>query len=200
MRGVEQIPWMYDGMMAVSERLGLLRWRRWLALGASGRALEVGCGTGRNLPLYATKVIGIDPSPDAVRKARKRAPGVPLVIGSAEALPFRDGVFDTVVSSLVFCSVPDPARGLAEARRVLRPEGRLRMMEHVRAVGRFGGRVQDLLQPVWTRVTGGCHPNRRTEETVEAAGFQIERETRRARGTMRRFSARVTARAALAGR
>jgi len=96
--------------------------------------------------------------------------------------------------------VRDPARGLAEARRVLRPEGKLRMMEHVRAVGRFGGRVQDLLQPAWTRVTGGCHPNRRTEETVEAAGFQIERETRRARGTMRRFSARVTARAALAGR
>src|SRR3954470_13180491 len=182
-------------MMAVSERFGLLRWRRWLALGANGRTLEVGCGTGRNLPLYTAKVLGIDPSADAVRKARKRAPRVPLVIASAEALPFRDGAFETVVSSLVFCSVPDPARGLAEARRVLRPDGRLRMMEHVRAVGTFGGRVQDLLQPVWTRVTGGCHPNRRTEETVEAAGFQIERETRRARGTMRRFSARVAKRA-----
>jgi SAM-dependent methyltransferase len=197
---VEQIPWLYDGYMAVSERLGLLRWRRWLAAGAGGRTLEVGCGTGRNLPLYTTQVIGIEPSAEAIRKARKRAPRVPLVIGSAEALPFRAGAFETVVSSLVFCSVPDPMRGLSEARRVLRPDGRLRMMEHVRATGALGGRVQDLLQPAWTRITGGCHPNRRTEENVEAAGFQIERETRRARGSMRRFSARIANRAALAGR
>ena len=171
---MEQIPWLYDGFMAVSERLGLLRWRRWLAAGAGGRTLEVGCGTGRNLPLYTTQVIGIEPSAEAIRKARKRAPRVPLVIGSAEALPFRAGAFETVVSSLVFCSVPDPMRGLSEARRVLRPDGRLRMMEHVRATGALGGRVQDLLQPAWTRITGGCHPNRRTEENVEAAGFQIE--------------------------
>jgi SAM-dependent methyltransferase len=197
---VEQIPWLYDGYMAVSERLGLLRWRRWLAAGAFGRTLEVGCGTGRNLPLYTTQVIGIEPSAEAIRKARKRAPRVPLVIGSAEALPFRAGAFETVVSSLVFCSVPDPMRGLSEARRVLRPEGRLRMMEHVRATGALGGRVQDLLQPAWTWLMGGCHPNRRTEENVEAAGFQIERETRRARGSMRRFSARIANRAALAGR
>ena len=197
---MEQIPWLYDGYMAVSERLGLLRWRRWLAAGAGGRTLEVGCGTGRNLPLYTTQVIGIEPSAEAIRKARKRAPRVPLVIGSAEALPFRAGAFETVVSSLVFCSVPDPMRGLSEARRVLRPDGRLRMMEHVRATGALGGRVQDLLQPAWTRITGGCHPNRRTEENVEAAGFQIERETRRARGSMRRFSARIANRAALAGR
>jgi SAM-dependent methyltransferase len=197
---VEQIPWLYDGYMAVTERLGLLRWRRWLAAGAGGRTLEVGCGTGRNLPLYTTQVIGIEPSAEAIRKARKRAPRVPLVIGSAEALPFRAGTFETVVSSLVFCSVPDPMRGLSEARRVLHPDGRLRMMEHVRATGALGGRVQDLLQPAWTRIMGGCHPNRRTEENVEAAGFQIERETRRARGSMRRFSARIANRAALAGR
>jgi ubiquinone/menaquinone biosynthesis C-methylase UbiE len=123
-------------------------------------------------------------------RARRRAPTVPLIVGSAEALPFRDGVFDTVVSGLVFCSVPDPHRGLAEIRRVLRPEGTLRMLEHVRSTRPWKGWFQDLVQPLWTWLTGGCRPNRETERTVEAAGFRIEPEGRRARGDMRRFAAR----------
>ena len=110
-----------------------------------------------------------------------------------EALPFRDGVFDTVVSGLVFCSVPDPRRGLAEVRRVLRPAGALRMLEHVRSTRRWKARAQDALQPVWTRLTGGCHPNRDTERTVEAAGFRIDPDGRRAKGDMRRFAARPPA-------
>ena len=118
------------------------------------------------------------------------APGVPLVVGSAEALPFRDGVFDTVVSGLVFCSVRDPRRGLAEVRRVLRPGGALRMLEHVRSTHPWKARVQDRIQPAWTWVMGGCHPNRDTERAVEAAGFRIEAEGRRAKGDMRRFAAR----------
>ena len=189
-RGVEQIPWLYDPFMAVSEWFGLLRWRRWLVAGAKGRTLELGCGTGRNLPLYQTAVTGLDPSIDSIRAARKRAPRVPLVIAGAEALPFRSESFDTVVSSLVFCSVANPPRGLAEVRRVLRPGGRLRMMEHVRARGSLGSRVQDLMQPAWTWITGGCHPNRQTELIVEESGFAIEPETRRERGILRRFSAR----------
>jgi ubiquinone/menaquinone biosynthesis C-methylase UbiE len=152
----------------------------------------VGCGTGRNLPLYgrrAALVVGIDPHRDLLLAARRRAPGVPLVIASAEALPFRDAAFDTVVSGLVFCSVPDPMRGLAEVKRVLAPGGSLRMMEHVRYRGRLGAKLQDLVQPAWTCVIGGCHPNRDTEGNVEAAGFGIEEEGRRAKGVMRRFSA-----------
>ena len=94
-----------------------------------------------------------------------------------------------MVSSLVFCSVPDPGQGLQETRRVLAPAGQLRMMEHVRADG-WLGRLQDMLQPVWTFCAGGCHPNRRTEDAVEAAGFRILDDGRRRTRTMRRFVAR----------
>jgi ubiquinone/menaquinone biosynthesis C-methylase UbiE len=192
-RGVEQIPWLYDPMCAVAEWTGLGRWRRWLVEGAHGRTLDLGTGTGRNLPLYPREsrvVVGLDPAWPALRRARRRAPSVPLVVGRAEALPFRDGVFDTVVSGLVFCSVPDPRRGLAEVRRVLRPGGALRMLEHVRSTTPWKGRLQDRIQPLWTAVMGGCHPNRETERAVEAAGFRIEPEGRRAKGQMRRFAAR----------
>ena len=191
MRGIEQIPWVYDAFCAFSDWRGLRRWREWLARGAIGRTLELGCGTGRNLRFFRdqARTVGLDPSAEALRRARKRAPGISLVIGSAQALPFRDGAFDTVVSSLVFCSVPDPASALREVRRVLRSDGGLRMVEHVRARSRLGARLQDFYQPLWTRVTGGCHPNRDTEAAVESAGFEIEDLGRRARGTMRRFQA-----------
>lgn len=190
MRGVEQIPWLYDAGMAVIEATGLAKWRRWLVAGARGRTLDVGCGTGRNLPLYpaGVSVIGVDPSPDALRKARARAPAVPLVRASAEALPFRDGAFDTVVSGLVFCSVPDAPKGLAEVKRVLGPGGALRMLEHVRSTSPLGGKWQDFIQPAWTWAMGGCHPNRDTEASVAAAGFTVEE--RRAKGNMRRLLAR----------
>ena len=191
MRGVEQIPWLYDLICAAAEWQGLARWRRWLAGGATGRTLDLGCGTGRNLPLLAaTRSIGLDPSWPSLRRARRRAAGVRLVQGSAEALPFRDGVFDTVVSGLVLCSVSDPALGLSEVRRVLRPGGTLRALEHVRATVAWRARVQDILQPAWTWVAGGCHPNRDTERTVERAGFTIDAEGRRARANLRRFVAR----------
>lgn len=192
MRGVEQIPWLYDALCAVYERLGLLDWRRWLAAGARGRTLDLGCGTGRNLPLFppGTRAVGLDPERAVLLRARRRAPRVPLVQARAEALPFSDGVFDTVVSGLVFCTVPDPARGLAEVRRVLAPDGTLRMLEHVRSAVPWKARLQDRIQPWWTRLTGGCHPNRDTEALVAASGLAIEPESRQARRDMRRFSAR----------
>jgi len=118
------------------------------------------------------------------------APRARLVQGRAEALPFRDGAFDTVVSGLCFCSVGDPARGLAEVRRVLVSGGRLRMLEHVRSERPWKARVQDRLQPFWTRLSGGCHPNRDTELAVARAGFAIEADGRAAKGDMRRFAAR----------
>jgi SAM-dependent methyltransferase len=191
-RGLEQIPWLYDPMCAVLERLGFGRWRRWLVAGARGLTLDIGCGTGRNLPLYGpgVRVVGLEPCWETLQRARRRASGVPLVQGSAEALPFGAGAFDTVVSGLVFCSVPDPRRGLAEVKRVLKPDGRLRMLEHVRATAAWKARLQDRTQPFWTWLSGGCHPNRDTERTVEACGFGIEPEGRRAKQDMRRFSAR----------
>ena len=192
MRGVEQIPWLYDAVCAACEALGLGRWRRWLVAGARGRVLDLGCGTGRNLPLLppGTTAVALDPSWDALRRARRRAPGIPLVVGRAEALPFRAGQFDTVLSGLAFCAVADPRRGLLEVKRVLGRHGRLRMLEHVRSTRPWKARLQDFFQPAWTWVAGGCHPNRDTERTVEAAGFHIDAEGRRAKGEMRRFVAR----------
>jgi ubiquinone/menaquinone biosynthesis C-methylase UbiE len=188
MRGLEQIPWMYDSMCWCLEATGLGRWRAWLAREARGRTLDVGCGTGRNLPLLPAGCIGVDPAREPLLKARRRAPGALLVRASAESLPFKAGAFETVVSGLVFCSVNDPGRGLAEIKRVLAPAGTLRMLEHVRSESRAGAWLQDFLLPVWTRVTGGCRNNRDTVATVRAAGFTIG--DYRARGTMRRFTAR----------
>jgi ubiquinone/menaquinone biosynthesis C-methylase UbiE len=192
MRGIEQIPWLYDAACSLLEATGLARWRRWLVAGARGRVLDLGCGTGRNLPLLAagTRAVGLEPSWAAIERARRRAPRVPLVIGRAEALPFRDATFDTVLSGLAFCSVADPGKSLSEVHRVLRPAGQLRMLEHVRSTRPWKARLQDRLQPAWTRLTGGCHPNRDTERAVVAGGFRIEAQDRRAKGDMRRFTAR----------
>jgi len=195
MRGVEQIPWLYEIICSLYEWSGLAEWRRWLVAGARGRVLDLGTGTGRNLPLLprGTTAVAVDPSVQALERARRRAPAVPLVAARAEALPFRERTFDTVLSGLVFCSVGEPARGLAEVKRVLEPDGQLRMLEHVRSTVSWRARVQDRIQPVWTWAAGGCHPNRETEAAVERAGFRIEPEGRRAKGTNRRFAARVAA-------
>lgn len=193
MRGVEQIPWLYEIVCSLYEWGGLAQWRKWLVAGARGRVLDVGTGTGRNLPLLprGTTAVGLDPSLDTLRRARRRAPTIPLVAGRAEALPFRAGTFDTVLSGLVFCSVGDVRRGFEEVKRVVRPAGELRMLEHVRSRVAWRARLQDLVQPAWTAVAGGCHPNRDTETAVERAGFEIQPDGRRAEGVNRRFAARV---------
>jgi SAM-dependent methyltransferase len=192
MKGVEQIPWLYDLYMGMVDRFGFGRWRRWVVSGARGRTLEIGCGTGRNLPLYDTSVsvVGLELDFLLLRSARKKAQDVHLVVGSAESLPFRDGAFDTVVSSLVFCSLREPERGLAEVGRVLGRDGELRMLEHVRSDVHAVSVLQDVAQPAWTLITGGCHPNRDTEGTLRRVGFAIDPGSRRANGTMRRFVAR----------
>jgi ubiquinone/menaquinone biosynthesis C-methylase UbiE len=194
MRGLEQVPWAYDLLVALFEATGLAQWRVWLARETVGRTLDLGCGTGRSLPLYpaGSRPIGLDPEVRLLLRARKRRVSVPLVLGQAEALPFASGAFETVAVSLVFCSVADPQKGLAETRRVLAPGGTLRMIEHVRPDG-LAGRLADLLQPPWTLIAGGCHPNRRTEETVTRAGFVIDPATRRTTRTLRRFVARPDA-------
>lgn len=190
MRGVEQIPWLYD--LAMRALPGLHRWRRELVADARGRVLEVGCGTGLMLPMYSpdTELFALDVHREPLERARARSHGAAILHASVESLPFADASFDAVVSGLVFCSVPDPAQGLAEIRRVLKPGGRLLMLEHVQARNRFGRGVLNAVQPVWTTLAGGCHPNRETENIVERAGFVIEIDGYRAQGLMRRFSAR----------
>jgi len=193
MRGLEQIPWAYDTLIRLFP--GLARWRSDLVALARGSVLEVGCGTGLGLQGFGASVNGvwgIDPNADSLQRARRRMPSAGLAVASAEHLPFADQSFDCVVSSLVFCSVPDPARGLAEIRRVLKPGGCLLMLEHVQASSPVPARLLDLIQPPWTAISGGCHPNRHTEQAVQAAGFRIDADSRRARGLMRLFVAYPT--------
>ena len=193
MRGIEQIPWLYELMMRLAPRIA--RWRSKLVAGAHGKVLEVGCGTGLGLTSYGADVelFALEPNFEALCWARRRDDhDAKLVCASAEAIPFPDDAFDCVVSSLVFCSVPDADRGLRELRRVLRPGGQLLMLEHVQARSTFGARVLDWIQPAWTLVSGGCHPNRDTVAAVKRAGFVIDEDSFRARGVMRRFSARLS--------
>lgn len=197
MRGIEERPALYDRAMALLDRMGLLGWRRSLVDGQDpggppAPVLEVGCGTGRTLALVpeGSAVVGIDPYMDSLRSARTRAPGALLVQARAEALPFRDATFGTVLSSLAFCSVQDPQTGLREIARVLAPGGVLRMLEHVRPRGPLGRRLASGIQPAWTTLTGGCHPDRDTEAEVRRAGFRILEENVRAKGVLRRFDAR----------
>src|SRR5262249_5388889 len=184
MRGVEQIPWLYDAFATLADWRGLGRWRQWLAGGTRGRVLDIGCGTGRNLTHYpeGATLIGAAPAADVLGRAALRRRGTPLVQARAEQLPVRDAAFDTVVSGLVFCSVGDPARGLAEIRRVLAPGGELRMIEHVRSPVPWRARWEDRIQPLWTRLTGGCPPHRGNAAPLEAGGFPHATRTPRAAG------------------
>lgn len=168
----------YDRLNAPFEREVLGPRRAGLLAGLSGDVLDVGAGTGANLPhLPATaRVVATEPDPAMrrrlVAKAARRLTPVGVDAAAAEALPYPDASFDAVVFTLVLCTVSDPARALAEARRVLRPDGRLVVLEHVRGDGRLA-RWQDRLTPLWTRLVAGCHPNRDTRGAVEQAGFRF---------------------------
>jgi ubiquinone/menaquinone biosynthesis C-methylase UbiE len=170
---------LYDPLMHVQDVLGLRRQRIRSAREATGRVLELGVGTGLNLPYYAAAetVVGVDPDPHMLRRARKRG-GAELVEASAEQLPFADESFDTVVAALSLCTIPDVGAALAEARRVLRPGGRLLFLEHVRSESPRAAAFQDRIEPLWMRLAGGCHPNRDTVAEIERE-FAIERLWRR---------------------
>ncbi len=165
-----------------SEQQFLEPLRRELLEQAHGVVLEVGAGTGLNFALYTpekvTRVEAVEPDSAMLAYARNRLPlaHVPLTVtqSAAEALPFADETFDCAVATLVFCSVGDPLRSLAEIRRVLKPGGLLLLLEHVRSTNRFAARLQDLLVPLTTRLIGNCHWNRDTSQAVQAAGFQIQ--------------------------
>jgi ubiquinone/menaquinone biosynthesis C-methylase UbiE len=147
--------------------------------GARGDVLEVGAGNGFNFPHYraATRVVAIEPDPAMLKRGlpRARAASIPIELrpGDAHNLAFPDDSFDTVIFSLVLCTIPDPARALAEARRVLRPGGEIRFYEHVRSKDPAIARKQDRWLKPWRAVNLGCHPNRDTVATIESAGFRF---------------------------
>lgn len=169
----------YDVMTWPMEVLAMDRYRARLIDQVQGpRVLEVGVGTGRNLPLYAdaVHVDAIDFSPAMLERARRRPgrPNVELQLMDVEQLQWPAESFDTVVSTCVFCSVPHPLRGLAEIRRVLRAGGRALFLEHMRPGAAWLAAVFDWLDPLVSR--SGPHINRRTMDTIRAAGFVVERE------------------------
>ncbi len=149
---------------------------------ASGEVLEIGIGSGLNLPFYSSevrRVHGVDPSAELQRLARKRAAGrsaeIDFVLQSAdEPLPFGDASMDTVVMTWTLCSIPNTSKALDEVRRVLKPEGRFIFIEHGRSPEPAVAAWQDRLTPLWKRIGGGCHLNRKVDELIEQAGFQMQ--------------------------
>jgi ubiquinone/menaquinone biosynthesis C-methylase UbiE len=159
----------------------LLPFRQRVVGAAVGRVLEIGIGSGLNLPLYGagvSSVIGLDPSAELLHMAQGRAEAgqveVTLVDATAEAMPLDAASVDTIVTTWTLCTISDAPRALAEMRRILRPDGRLLFVEHGRAPEPGIARWQDRLDPLWRRISGGCHLNRKIDELIAGNGFRIE--------------------------
>ena len=160
----------------------LADYRRRVIPAATGRVLEIGIGSGFNLPLYGAnvkQVIGLDPSPKLLAMARKKlgdtGAAVELIEGSADAVPLEDRSVDSVVTTWTMCSIREVERALHEMRRVLKPEGRLLFVEHGLAPRSGVHWWQDRLTPLWKRIGGGCHLNRPVGTLIQDAGFAFER-------------------------
>ena len=170
---------MYDRMSRGTEAAGLQAHREALLTGVSGRVVEIGAGTGRNLAFYGDDVDSLtitEPDPHMARKLERRIEEHPrpveLVRAPAEELPFEDGRFDVAVSTLVLCGVEDQSRALGEVRRVLKPGGRLLFIEHVRSDDPGLARKQDRMNGL-NRIVARCNCNRSTLDAIRAAGFTI---------------------------
>lgn len=171
------VPWLLHRAMKNREAT---RQRRLLVPAASGRVLEIGIGSGLNLPFYGaavSSVTGLEPSTKLLALARRAGRALPFEMalfgGSAEAIPCEDRSFDTLLSSWTLCSIADLPAALQEMRRVLRPGGRLLFIEHGRAAERPVAAWQDRLNPVWRRISGGCNIDRPIDRLIEAAGFSF---------------------------
>ena len=173
------LPWLIHLSMRQRD---LVAYRDRTVSAAAGRVLEIGIGSGLNLPFYGqsvSHVLGLDPSPKLLAMTRKAARRttmpLELIEGTAEDVPLQDGSVDTVVTTWTLCSIPQVGAALQEMRRVLRPGGRLLFVEHGRAPQAAVRWWQDRLTPVWKHLAGGCHLNRAIGELIESAGFRIER-------------------------
>jgi ubiquinone/menaquinone biosynthesis C-methylase UbiE len=170
----------YDGFTKNTEEAGLREKRRELLARASGRTLEIGAGTGANLELYpeaVTELVLTEPDENMraqlERKVTAQGRRPEVVSAGAERLPFPDAGFDTVVATLVLCTIPAPRRALAEISRVLKPDGRLLFLEHVRSEDPGAARWQDRLERPWGWFGRGCHPNRDTVAMINESALVI---------------------------
>ncbi len=164
-----------------AERGEIGRRRRRLVAQASGRVLDLGAGTGesfKHIPSTATNVVAVEPDPWMLQRAQERVADarvpVRFVRAVSDALPFPEGSFDSAVVALVLCTVDDLQASIAELHRVLRPGGKLLLMEHVRASDDALAQLQDLVERTWSWCNRGCRPNRSTLAAIERAGFSLE--------------------------
>jgi len=169
--------------MRLIDEWGLREIRREVLTQASGRTLDLGSGTGANLCLYAPEVdelVLTEPEVHMQRSLRRRLAAerrtdVELFQAPAEELPFTDSSFDCVVCTMVLCTIPLPATALTEAARVLKPDGKLLFLEHVRSEDPGFARLQDRWEKPWRFLTAGCHCNRDSLATIESSPFTVER-------------------------
>jgi ubiquinone/menaquinone biosynthesis C-methylase UbiE len=177
---------LYDPAVRKIDEAGLAEQRRALLAQASGRTIEIGAGTGRNVEHYpsgVTELVLTEPERQMAkrlrRKVEKAGRDASVVEAPGERLPFEDGSFDTAVATLVLCTAPDPPAVVREVARVLKPGGRFLFLEHVRAEDDERlARRQDRVAPITNYVFCGCHPNRRTLATIEASPLEVERVER----------------------
>jgi ubiquinone/menaquinone biosynthesis C-methylase UbiE len=174
----------YDPFLALGERRGMRELRRNLVGETRGHVLEIGAGTGLNVPFYPADVerlVLTEPERGMARRLERRVarlrPDAEVVMAGAEALPFPDMSFDTVVSTLVLCTVPDPHAAVEEIQRVLRPAGQLLFIEHLRAEDEALARWQERLAGAWQAFAAGCHCDRRTLDLIDDA-FKLGATTR----------------------
>jgi SAM-dependent methyltransferase len=166
-------------------------WRYDLLSGLKGRVLELGVRRGPNFAYYPSdvQVVVTDAYASMIEGARDAYPrfkqGMAISLADAQRLPFADHSFDGIVATLVFCSIPDPVRALSEVARVLRPGGRFYSIDHVRCAQPVVGKIMDVLAPLWKTVTYGCNLNRRTEDILQASGFQVRERRTALAGIMR---------------
>lgn len=169
----------YDAFMKPVETKYITAWRKELLAHAKGEVLEIGTGTGVNFPLYpkGTSVTAVEPNPYMISKSqvRRKQAQVPITIveGVGEKLPFPDHQFDTVVVTLVLCSVQNPKQTLGEIKRVLKQGGRVLILEHVEMEQPIFSILQNVMTPLWKHLCDGCHLNRNTEKTIQDSGFKV---------------------------
>ena len=174
--------WVVPRLLDLAMRNHLLDFYRRIAINsARGLVLEIGVGSGLNLSLYSPsmgRVVGLDPSPELLSLARKRSAQamvpISLIRASAENLPFADAAFDGIVMTWTLCSIPNPIATLDEMRRVLKPGGRLAFVEHGLSPDIRVARWQHRLTPYWKRISGGCHLDRKMDDLIRRAGFEID--------------------------
>ena len=169
----------YDPALKASERGVYKEHREYVAGRATGSVLEIGAGTGANLPYYPEdiRLTVTDPNPFMLRRLTAKATNLGIIIESliapATNMPFEEESFDVIVATLMLCSVKDQKEVIGEVTRLLRPGGEFRFMEHVRSVGRIRGGLQDVVTPIWQTCFEGCHPNRNTIATIKGSNLEL---------------------------